>query len=91
MKMTKTYAATIAAVAPIIWIVATVEMHDFFKRYERLVRTHAPLGQARRLAEQVNGRATSEQLAAISSLIHEALSVGMDVMQASEAREEENG
>ncbi|MGI5192719.1 hypothetical protein ACQEVY_03510 [Streptomyces sp. CA-288835] len=67
MKMTETYAATIAAVAPVIWLVAAVEGHQYIKQFEGFAKLDGGLGQARRLAEAVEGRATHEQLEAIAS------------------------
>ncbi|MEU6603141.1 hypothetical protein [Streptomyces flaveolus] len=62
MKMTETYAATIAAVAPVIWLVAAVEVQQYVKRYESMTSLGDQVLRLRRYAEQVEGRMTTEQL-----------------------------
>jgi hypothetical protein len=71
VKMTETFAATIAVVAPVIWLVAVVEVHQYVKRLENLQILGTAAGRARRYAEQVEGPMTLEQASTLSRLLKE--------------------
>lgn len=67
--MTETYAATIAAVAPVLWLVAAVELHQFLRRLAEPLTYNAVLARARRRAETSEGTPTPELLAEIEAAI----------------------
>ncbi|WP_307517357.1 hypothetical protein [Streptomyces umbrinus] len=71
MKMTETFAATIAAVAPVIWLVAAVEWSQYIKRWEGTQAFGASLRRARRLAETVEGRTGGARVQEILSILDE--------------------
>ncbi|MFG2730749.1 hypothetical protein [Streptomyces canus] len=71
MKMTETFAATIAAVAPVIWLVAVVEVHQYIKRFESLQVLGTATTRARRYAEQIKGAMTLEQASNLSNIMKE--------------------
>lgn len=54
VKMTETYAATIAAVVPVLWLAAVVEMHQVGRRIASLLEKH-PVTRARQLIEREGG------------------------------------
>lgn len=67
--MTETYAATIAAVAPVLWLVAAVEVHQFLQRLAEPLRYNAGLARTRRRTERTEGPPTPELLAEIEAAI----------------------
>ncbi|MDQ1022489.1 hypothetical protein QF035_000071 [Streptomyces umbrinus] len=71
VKMTETFAATIAAVAPVIWLVAAVEWSQYIKRWEGTQAFGASLRRARRLAETVEGRTGGARVQEILSILDE--------------------
>ncbi|MFJ1552315.1 hypothetical protein [Streptomyces mirabilis] len=71
MKMTETFAATIAVVAPVIWLVAAVEVHHHLKRFESLQTLGATTSRARAYAAEIEGPMTSEQARHLNKLMKE--------------------
>lgn len=67
--MTETYAATIAAVAPVLWLVAAVEVHQFLQRLAEPLKYNAMLAAVRRRAEREDSPPTAELLAEIEAAI----------------------
>jgi hypothetical protein len=69
VKMNETYAATIAAVAPVIWLVAIVEWHQFVRGLESVSATREALARARRRASQIEEPASLDELAQVRGLL----------------------
>ncbi|MFF7870499.1 hypothetical protein ACFZCT_29070 [Streptomyces qaidamensis] len=69
--MTETYAATIAAVAPVIWLVAAVEVHQYVKRYENMINIGDVVARAKQRAERIEGPMTRDQFNELSQLVAE--------------------
>jgi hypothetical protein len=67
--MTETYAATIAAVAPVLWLVAAVEMHQYLRRLAEPLQYNAELARVRRRAEGTEGPPSAELLAQVEAAI----------------------
>jgi hypothetical protein len=70
--MTETYAATVAAVAPVIWLVAVLEWHRFVKGSVSVASALDALTRSRQRAESVEGDASNDDLRAVAALVHQA-------------------
>ncbi|WP_371588040.1 hypothetical protein [Streptomyces virginiae] len=73
MKMTEAFAATIAAVAPVIWLVAVVEVHQYVKRFESLQVLGAAATRARGYAAQIEGPMTLDQAREMGRIMEEGV------------------
>lgn len=63
MRMTEAFATTVAAVAPVIWLVGALEMHQISKwLFERSREDEEPIALARAYLEQIGEVATVTQL-----------------------------
>ncbi|MFG2613905.1 hypothetical protein [Streptomyces anulatus] len=79
MQMTEPFAATIAAVVPVIWLVGALEVHQMMKIYLASARyLEETAGEAEKLLRDVGERPTSEQLVELNKEIGERLDDGVE-------------
>lgn len=77
--MTEPFAATIAAVVPVIWLVGAVEVHQMMKIYLTSARhLEDTAGQAEKLLRDAGEQPTSEQLVELNKEIGERLNEGVE-------------
>ncbi|MFE3387337.1 hypothetical protein [Streptomyces anulatus] len=63
MQMSETFAATIAAVVPVIWLVGALEVHQMMKIYLTSAQfLEATAREGEKLLKEVGERPTSDQL-----------------------------
>lgn len=67
MQMSETYAATIAAVIPVVWLVGAVELHQLTKQWA------AAVGDRERMAESVKSRLDAAEPEAVLAVFNGAL------------------
>lgn len=72
VKMTETYAATIAAVAPVIWLVAIIEFHQFTRAFTANPVADALVG-VRNQALRMNGEPSREEVEGLAAALEAAL------------------
>ncbi|MFG2349892.1 hypothetical protein [Streptomyces phaeochromogenes] len=84
--MTETYAATIATIAPVLWLVAAVEVHQYTRHFEGLQGSRQLVAQARRYAERIEGPTTDEQLEELDEFVSQSTSSALDALSPPEVR-----